>query len=943
MDQSRTSIDAVARRDFLRYRDRGDLAALARLFDARGPSLLLLAAHLTREAETAEDLVQETFLQVMRDADAYDPARPLGGWLAGILRHRALDRARQRARCREEAGHGFESVPSAEPGPMDRAADQEGLAQVSAAIERLSPARREVAVLRFVHGLAPVEIARALGRPPGTVRMQCRRVLQELRRCLPAGLATALAVTLTGRRGWAALRARILREGERRVATGAPGAIAASTSRSTVLWRRWVALGAAALMVGSVPLVLAATSAAPDPAAARTDAGARFARAADAAPRPGVADARAGRERLPVPTDRAWVLRGRVIDGAGTGVAGADVRVASAGGAAPRVWRTTSAGDGAYRIDLAALQEATKLQRALTTLTVSATSAGGRSVAATLEPFADLQQSPHLPATEVVLQPGAWVRGRVVDVAGRPVGGARVVLKRALDQPAGFLRSDLQVTEDASPNGRFALLVSDLTPDRGWTLSAGKFEHGVTVRELGRQSWKRGLDLGDVALESFGTLSGRLVMSDSTPASRLAFDVRPAMRVAQGLNGPLPQAQIATDGTLRPWQTAVGVTDGDGRFRIVGLAAGDYLMRVRDGFGTAQELRLSTGRAPVRRELSGQLLRVRVVDGEGAPLGGVALDVRGWAPGRTPPIAAVCRTDELRRLLAPHVAFAALPHADPDGMLHLLVPLESVVAVGASVMGAAFEQWIIPAHEGLGHRDVSLSVLLPDRPARVTWDVQDGAGGEIEELRVQVFPLVTEFRIGSWRLPAGDGARTVSLPPGDYRFFMHGCGGPVPGLSSATPSVDGVLRLGADEHVVVRETLQRGGWLRLRTQRPRADAEGALQLLLFEGSGGEKASLVYRSGPGEKAAWVFAQGAPRQPLVPLATLLPGPVCFRLTAHDDAGRLASDWLQAEIRAGEFTDVEVPLHRATDSSPDATGAEAAVILREPQERGVGRGQR
>src|SRR5262245_39056531 len=87
-------------RDFLRWRERQDAPALARVFDATAPQLLLLAAHFGREAAAAEDLLQSTFLAAMRDAAGYDGRRPLLAWLAGILAHRAHDlRRRQRVRA----------------------------------------------------------------------------------------------------------------------------------------------------------------------------------------------------------------------------------------------------------------------------------------------------------------------------------------------------------------------------------------------------------------------------------------------------------------------------------------------------------------------------------------------------------------------------------------------------------------------------------------------------------------------------------------------------------------------------------------------------------------------------------------------------------------------------------------------------------------------------
>ena len=85
---------------FRRYRDQGDPAALAAVFDQTAPRLLLLAAHVTPDAAAAEDLLQETFLAAMEAAPRWDDNRPLLPWLAGILRHKAMHLARHGARER---------------------------------------------------------------------------------------------------------------------------------------------------------------------------------------------------------------------------------------------------------------------------------------------------------------------------------------------------------------------------------------------------------------------------------------------------------------------------------------------------------------------------------------------------------------------------------------------------------------------------------------------------------------------------------------------------------------------------------------------------------------------------------------------------------------------------------------------------------------------------
>lgn len=82
---------------FRRYRDQGDPADLAAVFD-QTPRPLLLASHVTHDGGAAEDLLQETFLAAIEAAPRWDDSRPLLPWLGGILRHKAMQLARHRRR-----------------------------------------------------------------------------------------------------------------------------------------------------------------------------------------------------------------------------------------------------------------------------------------------------------------------------------------------------------------------------------------------------------------------------------------------------------------------------------------------------------------------------------------------------------------------------------------------------------------------------------------------------------------------------------------------------------------------------------------------------------------------------------------------------------------------------------------------------------------------------
>jgi RNA polymerase sigma factor (sigma-70 family) len=192
---------------FERWRRGGDPQALGEIFDRTAPRLLALAIHLCGDASEAEDLLQETFLVAIQRAAEYDSSRPLLPWLSGILVNKAR-RSRQRA-AREIDPERL--VAQAEATPLEEATQRELSGVLAEALDRIDEPYRAVLVLRLRHGLAVGDIAHALGRSPGTVRVQLHRGLKQLRGMLPAGLIASVLLALSPSQGLAAVRASVVR------------------------------------------------------------------------------------------------------------------------------------------------------------------------------------------------------------------------------------------------------------------------------------------------------------------------------------------------------------------------------------------------------------------------------------------------------------------------------------------------------------------------------------------------------------------------------------------------------------------------------------------------------------------------------------------------------------------------------------------------------------
>ena len=165
---------------------RGDLTALARLYDQYGGLLMAVGMRILSDRREVEDLLHDVFMEVWRQAKTYDAARgSVRAWLAMRMRSRALDRVRAAGRSKVVLFDG----PEAPDRPDDGADPSENLdgKTVRAALAALPDEQRAVLELGYFGGLSSSEIATELGIPIGTVKSRVARGLAQLR----VGLAPA--------------------------------------------------------------------------------------------------------------------------------------------------------------------------------------------------------------------------------------------------------------------------------------------------------------------------------------------------------------------------------------------------------------------------------------------------------------------------------------------------------------------------------------------------------------------------------------------------------------------------------------------------------------------------------------------------------------------------------------------------------------------------------
>lgn len=160
----------------------GELEAFENLYRVLAPRLRGYLISLTWKPALAEDLLQETFLQLHRSRRTYIPPRPVQPWAFAIARHVFLmDRRASMRRARFETG-AIDELPEI---PVPPAIEQLGArADVQKALARLGDDRREAVLLHHLWGFSFGEIGAMLGIREGTAKLRAYRAIVALREML---------------------------------------------------------------------------------------------------------------------------------------------------------------------------------------------------------------------------------------------------------------------------------------------------------------------------------------------------------------------------------------------------------------------------------------------------------------------------------------------------------------------------------------------------------------------------------------------------------------------------------------------------------------------------------------------------------------------------------------------------------------------------------------
>jgi RNA polymerase sigma-70 factor (ECF subfamily) len=166
----------------------GNREAFKRFYDRYASLAFTFALRLLGSQSDAEDLTQEVFLQVWRQAQSYSPERGSPeAWLITMTRSRALDKLRATRRratsplASDEPTHSERGTSVASPTQTS-----EAKLTVQGVLVKLPEMQRIVLELAYFAGLTQSEIAERLGEPLGTVKTRMRAGLERLRGFLEA-------------------------------------------------------------------------------------------------------------------------------------------------------------------------------------------------------------------------------------------------------------------------------------------------------------------------------------------------------------------------------------------------------------------------------------------------------------------------------------------------------------------------------------------------------------------------------------------------------------------------------------------------------------------------------------------------------------------------------------------------------------------------------------
>lgn len=173
----------------------GDHGAFEEVYRRTNAHLFGVALRMLGREQAAEDVLQEAFVSVWKNAGSWRPQvdgqeiQPMT-WLIAIVRNKALDALRSRTRRKEselpQAEEDGDVGPDGAPSALELLARATEQLHITACMDALDGSHRQSLALAYYQGLSHSEVAAQMGAPLGSVKAWIRRGLEKLKACLMA-------------------------------------------------------------------------------------------------------------------------------------------------------------------------------------------------------------------------------------------------------------------------------------------------------------------------------------------------------------------------------------------------------------------------------------------------------------------------------------------------------------------------------------------------------------------------------------------------------------------------------------------------------------------------------------------------------------------------------------------------------------------------------------
>ena len=164
-----------------------DAGALEALYDRYGRAAYSLARRILTEETLAQDVVQEVFLSLWRDARRFDAGRgTVATYLLSMTHHRAVDVVRREENLRRwrTSDEGLELAPDPKARVEDEVEVSERRTEVRAALKDLPEPQRQALLLAYFGGYTQREVAALVGVPLGTVKTRMAAGMRKMKEAL---------------------------------------------------------------------------------------------------------------------------------------------------------------------------------------------------------------------------------------------------------------------------------------------------------------------------------------------------------------------------------------------------------------------------------------------------------------------------------------------------------------------------------------------------------------------------------------------------------------------------------------------------------------------------------------------------------------------------------------------------------------------------------------